>query len=249
MKQILGIDIGGTKIAAGLVDKNYRVEKLVVHATSQTDLLGQLEKIITEYSGYSGIGVGFPGRVLPSGVVRRILSPPFVKSVNLKKILENRFQVPVTIENDARAFTLSEAYLGSGKKYQSVFGLILGTGIGSGMALDHRLYYGANHLAGILGHVHDLDGSDFEKKVKQHGKFKNAKESEKYLRFILDIIVCSLDPEIIVVGGGWSNLPGMQQVINRLLKPMHNPPVKTVVKISKLKHAGIIGAAIPLLRR
>ena len=246
MKYTLGIDVGGTKIAAGLVDSNHKVSKVIIIPTSQTDLLGQLENLITSYTGFEAIGLGLPGLVKPNGEVVRLPNILKFKHKNLRKYLNNKFKVPVNVVNDAKAFALAEALIGSGKKVKTLAGVILGTGIGVGLVSNKKIYFGRNILAGEIGGVEMPDGRTLEQQVKSSGPFKNAKQAHKYLRSLVSFIVQSVDPDMIVVGGGWSTLPGMQQEFNQILRTLKKHAIKTKVLISKLKHAGIIGAVLAL---
>ena len=249
MKYILGIDVGGTKIAVGLVDKSFKVIKNRLLPTSQTDLMAQLVHLIESYKDYSAIGLGMPGQVLPDGMVNNLGNVSNFKPVNLKNLLEKKFKVPVSVINDAKAFALAEATVGSGKDHDTVAGIILGTGIGCGFISKGKVYLGYNSLAGEIGHFEMPSGKFFEEEVRVAGPFKNAAAARKYLRSLVSFVVRSIDPEIIVVGGGWSKLPGMQKELETVIKTLRKFPVKTKIKVSSLKHAGIIGAVLPLLRR
>ncbi|OGE82407.1 MAG: hypothetical protein A3B10_02940 [Candidatus Doudnabacteria bacterium RIFCSPLOWO2_01_FULL_44_21] len=249
MKQILGIDVGGTKIAAGLVDKSFRVSKIKVLRTSQTDLISQLRDLVLSYHNFDAIGIGVPGQVLSSGLVVHLPNIQHLKLVNLKQVFQKKFCVPVNVMNDAKAFALAEAILGSGKKFNIVVGVILGTGIGVGIVMNKKIYFGANSIAGEMGHFVIPNGKTFEQYVKRAGNFKNARYARKYLELLLYFITRSFDPEIIIVGGGWSRLKGMQQLFDELIRNNQRFQIKTLVKISQLKHAGIIGAVLPLFRK
>ena len=247
MKQILGIDVGGTKIAAGLVDTKFRVSNVTVIPTLHTDLLGQTRRLIADYKGFSGIGLGMPGQVLADGVVKSLGNVPW-KSINLKQEFISKFRVPVSVMNDTKAFAMAQALVGEGKNFKTVAGVILGTGIGVGFISDKKVYFGANRLAGEIGHFEMPNGKFFEQEVREAGPFKNAKQAHRFLRSLLTFIVRSFDPEIIIVGGGWGGLPGMQTELEYIIKNLKKFPIKTKVKVSKLKHSGIIGAALPLFR-
>lgn len=249
-KPILGIDVGGTKIAAGLVDQKLRVSQVSIIPTSQKDLVRQIIDLIKSYSGFSGIGLAIPGPVLASGLVTHLPNIKNFKPTNFKKLLEKKFSVFTSVVNDAKSFALAEATVGQGKNFKIVAGVILGTGIGVGfIGINKKIYYGRNSLAGEIGHFLMPDGKFFEQYVKAAGKFKTAKDASKYLRMLLSFIVRSIDPEVIIFGGGWSRLKGMNQALRQALKQVRLPVPKTVIKISKLKHASIIGAALLALQR
>lgn len=249
MKPFLGIDVGGTKIAAGLVHKNYKISNILIQPTSQTNLLKQLEQIIKIYHGkFSGIGLGMPGRVLSNGTVIRLPNIPRFKKTNLKKLLQNKFHTPVVVLNDADAFILAENTLGVGKKYQIVAGVILGTGIGVGITINKKIYIGANDLAGEVGHFTMPNGIIFEKFFKSSGHIKNANQIKSQITMLLNFIVRSFDPEVIIFGGAISKIPQFEKVTKAMLKTVYHSPLKTKIFISKLPCPGIIGAVIPLFR-
>lgn len=247
MSKILGIDVGGTKIALGLVDRRFKLSKTMVVSTSQTNMLSQLIGLIKGYSGFSGIALAVPGPVLSGGLVRRFPNIKNFKPTNIKLFFKRKFKVPVKVVNDAKALALAEASLGAGRKFRTVAGVILGTGIGVGFVNHKKIYFGTNSLAGELGHILLPDGQVFEQYVRNAGKFKNAKQAGKFLRLLLSLIVRSVDPEIVVFGGGWSKLPGMEHELKLQLAKIYHSPLKTVIKISKLKYAGILGAVLAFL--
>jgi predicted NBD/HSP70 family sugar kinase len=246
MKYILGIDVGGTKIAAGLVTKDGKVSDLKVLPTFQNDLGGQLVELIKSYKEYSGIGLGLPGQVLPSGEVPYLPNIPRFKDKNLKKVLEKQFRVPVVLNNDADAFAYAESVLGFGKGQPIVAGVILGTGIGLGMVIDKKIFPGSEGAAGEIGRFPMLDGTPLEVHVRNAGKFQNAKAAEKYLRLILSYVVLSFNPHIIILGGSWSKLPGMESAANAIIKSLEHYKSKTKVKVSKFPHVELVGTALPL---
>lgn len=248
-KYIIGIDVGGTKIAAGLVDKNYQVSKVAVIPTSQTDLLGQLERLIADYSGFEAIGVGMPGQVLPSGLVLKLTNIPKFKQLNLKRFLENKFNTPVSVINDAKAFALAEAHVGSGKNSKAVAGLIIGTGMGAGFVMGKKLYSGKDGLAGELEHITLLDGKMLHIHRKLAGKFTKVSQFKKFLKTMLSLVILSFNPDIVVLGGGLTFLPGLEKQARQFAVSVGEYQNRTKVVVSKLKNAGIIGAALPLLKK
>jgi glucokinase len=248
-KYILGIDVGGTKIAAGLVDRKFQVTKVRIVPTSQTNLIGQLVKLIEFYDGFGAIGLGMPGWVLPNGVVTNLPNVKNFQKTNVRVLLEKKFKIPVKVMNDARAFTLAEATLGAGEKFKTVVGVTLGTGIGGGVVIDKKLYSGRNLMSGEWGHIFIRGDQTLEQTMQKFGKFTDAKQVEALAHVIMSVIVRSVDPEIIIFGGSRSTLPGLQTILNRSLKLVYQDPLKTIVKVSKLKHAGIIGAVLPLITR
>ena len=249
MKKILGIDVGGTKIAAGLVDNKLRVSSIAIMPTSQTDLVRQLVNLVGSYDGFSAIGLAMPGQVLGNGVVTRLPNVKDFDSVNLKQTMAKKFKVPVNVLNDAKAFTFAEALVGQGKDSTVVAGIILGTGVGVGIVIYKKIYLGKDGIAGELEHVTLLDNKMFRDHRHAAGEFVNAHEAKKYLKTILNMVVLSFNPDVIVLGGSWSKLTGMEVLANTLTTSVGGYKNTTPVRISKLKHAGIIGVALPLLKK
>ncbi len=247
-KYILGIDVGGTKIAAGLVDKNHKVSKVAILPTSQTDLTKQLVGLIESYGKFDAIALAVPGQVLQNGQVTRLPNIQNFQPTNFKRLIEKKFRVPAQVLNDAKAFALAEALVGSGKNFKVVAGVILGTGVGVGIVINGKIYFGKDSLAGELEHVTLLDGKMFRYHRHQAGKFKNAYDSRKYLKTLFSMLILSFNPDLIVLSGGWSRLPGMKKVANEAASNVGGYKNTTPVKISKIKFPGIIGAVLGLKR-
>ncbi len=163
MPMIIGVDLGGTKIAAALA---YCSGKVVTDLTLPTEaakgkkqVIANLKKAIyTLAQGnkakISCIGVGVPGPILyDKGIVIEPPNLPGWKRVNLKKMLEAEFKVPVHIDNDANCAALAEARFGAGKKARHFIYMTISTGIGGGIIIDRKLYRGMIGAAGEFGHM------------------------------------------------------------------------------------------------
>jgi glucokinase len=163
---IVAIDIGGTKIAGGLVNQKGHLvgETLTVPTragegmrTSFGQVLRVIERLIRRAGGkdeLGGIGLCAPGPVNPwTGLV---LNPPNLPgwiNLPLAKKIEDRFGLPAKVENDANAAGLAEAIFGAGVGYRHVFYVTVSTGIGTGIILNRKVYHGKNGVAGEGGHV------------------------------------------------------------------------------------------------
>lgn len=251
MKPILGIDIGGTKIAYALVNDHYKTSTVKILPTPQKNLLAKIEEIIqTHKLGISGVGIGVPGRVLKNSIVKNLPNIKNFKPLNLRIHLQKKFHLPIWVENDAKAFTLTESILGAGKNFSSVVGITLGTGIGGGIVMNKKLVQGLQGLTGEFGHFIMPDGSYFEHFIRKHGPYKNFNQAKKYLALLINFVVRSVDPECIIIGGGWKNVITSEKSLQVLL-PTTRGGEKAITKIKKAKfsNAGIIGAALPLFRR
>jgi fructokinase len=154
----IGIDLGGTKTEAIAVDADTSVLVRRRIATPREyagtlDAIAGLVAEIEKEAGRSGsVGVGIPGVVSrTTGVVKNANSTWLIGRPLLAD-LEARLDRPVRVANDANCFTLSEATDGAGRGLDLVFGVILGTGVGGGIAIRERLHEGPNQIAGEWGH-------------------------------------------------------------------------------------------------
>jgi glucokinase len=162
---VIGVDLGGTKLAAGIVDRDGAVVRQTVSPTvhsSQERLLADLERAIAELLGddVRAVGVGVPSTIdQHAGRAVSSVNVPLA-GVDLRDSLASRFGVAVAIENDANAAALAEHRFGAGRGTRHMVMITLGTGIGGGLILDGHLYRGAVGAAAELGHITlDLDGA------------------------------------------------------------------------------------------
>lgn len=159
----IGVDLGGTKIKAG-IELNGTVIKqetiLLKHKDSLSSTLQQLINLIRPLMAYSAssIGIGVPSVVdTEKGIVYDVANIPSWQKVELKSILQEEFNVPVFVNNDVNCFALGEARFGLAKGFHSVVGVTTGTGLGSGIIIDDELYTGNNCGAGEIGLLPYLD--------------------------------------------------------------------------------------------
>ena len=159
----IGIDLGGTNIRGGLVNgkelKNITSERLNTKA-AEAEIVQQLfnltERLVN--NSVSAIGIGVPGLVDEErGIVFDVINIPSWKELPLKQLMEERFQIPVLINNDANCFAVGEYYFGKGVEGDSMVGLTIGTGLGSGIILKGKLYSGKTCGAGEFGMIDYLD--------------------------------------------------------------------------------------------
>ena len=162
--QVIAVDLGGTKLAAGIVERDGAVARRAVEPTEvngEDALLAQLERVIAGLAdgGPAALGVGVPSTIdqRTGSAVASVNIP--LAGVDLRERLHRRFEVPVLIENDGNAAAVAEHRLGAGRGARNVVMLTLGTGVGGGLILDDRLYRGSVGAAAELGHITlDLDG-------------------------------------------------------------------------------------------
>lgn len=157
---VLGIDLGGTKIAGGVVDENANLLRSLVVPTQARQgydvSIAQLYQLIEQLLSkeISAIGICAPGPLNPkTGVVINPPNLPGWRDIPLARQVRERFHLPCHVENDANAAGLAEACFGAARGYASVFYVALGTGVGSGIILDGKVYHGKNGAAAEGGHV------------------------------------------------------------------------------------------------
>jgi len=163
MISVLGVDVGGTKIAVGPVDDTgARLAAPLVEPSRSRDtesflagLEATLRRALLEFArfGPRAIGLACAGTVdTGRGVVVTSPNLPLVE-VPVAQAMQDALGVPIVIENDANAAVLGEAVAGAAIDFRHVVMLTLGTGVGGGLLLDGRIYHGANGGAGELGHM------------------------------------------------------------------------------------------------
>jgi fructokinase len=157
----IGVDLGGTKIEALALSPDGEERARVRVPTPRGDYDGTLDAIVAAAtacregladSDIAGIGIGIPGSLSPrTGLVRNANST-WINGRALLRDVQARFEWPVAIENDANCFALSEAADGAAQGCGTVFGVILGTGVGGGVVVGGRALLGHNAVAGEWGH-------------------------------------------------------------------------------------------------
>jgi glucokinase len=163
---VIGVDIGGTKVAAGFVNTDGEISAVtrvpMVSDAQAADGLnavtGAIDNLVdlAKKNGWRirGIGICAPGPLDPSTGV--IINPPNVpcwRNFPLAAEISKRYYLPVKIENDANAAALAEVFWGAGKGYKKVFYASIGTGVGTGFILDGRIYNGRTGAAPEGGHL------------------------------------------------------------------------------------------------
>src|SRR4029078_4744724 len=162
--RVIALDLGGTKVFAGVVDDEGVVRERVVSATDTSSEEAVIAQVEDAVDGLMDADIGAIGIGIPCAMDRR--KGRAIGSVNiplsdvpLRDRLRDRFGIPVAIENDANAAALAEHRLGAGRGSRHLVMLTLGTGVGGGLILDGQLYRGAIGAAAELGHITlDLDG-------------------------------------------------------------------------------------------
>jgi len=292
--KILGIDVGGSFIKAGIVE-NRTIKWNATIKTNKKEVVKQIEEIIREAKKkhkVKRIGIGFPGQI--NTVRGKILNAPNLglKNFALRQELEKKLRVAVKIENDANCFALAESKIGKARSLENFVVLTIGTGIGSGLVLCGKLYRGGKRNEGIaseIGHmILDVSGPrcscgnrgcletfasgkaiareakkafgremlvvELEKLARRSGNAKKKAESilkkaGYYLGLGLTNIANILNPEAIILAGGAVseiNETGIffQAAKKTFTSKALRPANRARLWISRLKHAGIHGAAL-----
>jgi len=256
---LLGIDLGGTKIEVAVLDASGGFVLRARCATPQGDYPGTIEAIaalVAQADAVVGerlpLGVAIPGSVSPRTGLIRNANSTVLNGRALLQDLQQRLDRPVRLHNDANCLAISEAVDGAGQGARVVFGVILGTGVGAGIAIDRTDWLGCNAVAGEWGHnplpwpraaawgealgprcwcgQHGcietwLSGPGFAADHAAHTGRKcipqdiiasmragDAAARASFIRYsdrlarALAHVINLLDPEVIVLGGGMSNV-------------------------------------------
>ena len=167
MLEYIGIDLGGTNIRVGAIDKNeniiYEYKELTFKEVSTaTELCTKIIKMIRQVPNYEdakAIGLGVPGsvnekssRIITSKNVGILIDFPLVETLN------KEFNKPIYIENDAKVAAFAEAVVGRGKNKNIVCYITISTGLGGGIVINKKIYQGSNNLGGYFPRI-ILDGN------------------------------------------------------------------------------------------
>lgn len=272
-KYNIGIDLGGTNVRGGLVSED-NLQKII---SRRIDACRSVEEVVEKIFSLvdqlinkevTAIGIGVPGLIdAKEGIVYDVIKIPYWTEVPLQNILEQRYQLPVLINNDANCFALGEFYFGKGKESSDMVGLTIGTGLGAGIIIKNKLYTGRHYGAGEFGMIDYLDecyeyyasGLFFQNVYQTDGEtvFKRAKAGDNeaikmykemgvHLGKAIKMIVYALDVELIVLGGSvrhawpWFSSSMWQNIQTVAFQ-------KTVqhlrIEVSELTNSGILGAA------
>ncbi|MCK7477248.1 MAG: ROK family protein [Candidatus Moduliflexus flocculans] len=270
---IVGVDLGGTNVRAGRVvdGRLAEVRSVPVRGRSSEedvleDLFGAVDAVMRDE--VAGIGAGVPSVIdLKTGTVYDVQNIPSWKKVPLKTRLEERYRRPVFVNNDANCFAAGEKVFGKIRPYDSAVGLIVGTGLGSGVIANGRLYSGANCGAGEFGMLPYLDrnfeayasGQFFERVHGATGRELAARaaageakalvlfaEFGRHLGEAVKAVCYAVDPEIIVLGGSVSKSyaffqAGLWEAFGTYAYSLARERLK--IEVSETEGIAILGAA------
>ena len=167
MKYYAGIDLGGTKIYAIIIDETGKIlarEKIKTEGSDSFDNVidrvkecyyGALKNSGINENEISAIGMAVPSAVnVDKGIL--IYAPNLGngwRNIELSKIMYEKLRKPFFMDNDVNIGTFGEYYLGAGKNYNHIYGIFVGTGIGGGYVIDGKIIRGVNYTAGEIGHM------------------------------------------------------------------------------------------------
>lgn len=270
---IIGIDLGGTYIRCGQVQDNRLSGILQQRIASQDSVDEVLQQLFTltdalVNDSIQGIGIGVPGLVDgATGIVYDVVNIPSWTEVPLQGLMEERYGLPALINNDANCFALGEFYFGQGKGFPSMVGLTIGTGLGSGIIINHKLYAGAHCGAGEFGmmdyrdqcyeyyasgqffqNVYGVDGETVFTRAAagDTAALKMYREMGNHLGNAIKAILFALDTELIILGGSVRKAyPYYSEAMWESIQtfPFKRTAKELQVKVSKLENSGMLGAA------
>ena len=291
----IGVDWGGTKIEAIAIDPNSGSETNRLRVDSPKDnyeeiidkvvwLINEITKGIPSFT----VGIGMPGSIHPETNLVQVSNTKALENKPVKMDIENQLGYDIKIANDADCLALSEAIDGAGSEHNSVFAVILGTGVGAGYSVNKQIIVGPNKLTGEWGQ-NPIPGpmDDYEKSIKRHcGRigaievFLSGPGLENHFNFIskakktsreivslyeendpiatdvMDVyferiarsfssFVNILDPDIIVCGGGMSEIDDIYSEVPKRIIPYiaSNFFLTPIVKATHGSSSGVRGAA------
>lgn len=273
MNNIIGVDLGGTNVRAGLISGNEIVDLHTVRINSK----GSVEEVVDQVFGViddldrsevKGIGIGVPSVVdVENGIVFDVQNIPSWKRVGIKDILEDKYGVEVRVNNDANCFAMADFQFGKGRGFKNVIGLIMGTGLAGGVIINGSLYEGVNCGAGEFGMIgyrdsiyeHYCCGQFFQRQYQLEGQdvaqmaqdnnpqgLKIMEEFGGHVGQVVSTILYAHDPEIIILGGSVSKSYSLFE--NALWKVLENfgypNSIKNLkIEVSDLENPGVFGAA------
>ena len=171
MSWVIGIDLGGSKIALGLVSPGDEIlsrrrintnadagaEKVTERIAAQVD---SLKRDLPGAATITGVGIGTPGPVdHVSGDLHTLVNLPGISNTPFRRILQEKLGLPVKLDHDAKVAALGEFHFGAGRERDSMIYIVIGTGVGAAIIYGGRLIYGESNTAGESGHMTvDPDG-------------------------------------------------------------------------------------------
>lgn len=290
-----GIDLGGTKLEGVVLPENGGTQPICrIRIDTEADrgyehILDRVAELVERMSRELGgarparIGFGTPGIADPRSGQMKNCNTTCLNGRPLLHDLRARLGADVRIANDANCFALAESRFGAGRGAASVFGVIMGTGVGGGLVIDGKAVSGLQGLAGEWGHnVLDPSGAEcycgkrgcvetvisgpaLERFYRERSGIskrlgeitRSAPEGDRDAVAVIDrlcdsfaraisVVINIVDPEVVVLGGGVSNVAALyERVEERLLPYVFNDRVETRIERNQLGDSGgVFGAAL-----
>ncbi len=283
----IGVDLGGTKTEAVLLDENLNVlekKRIPTPQNNYQEIINSISSLVLEISvniSDFSLGICTPGAISKQTGLIKNSNTQCLIGKPLKEDLENKLGKKTLMENDANCFAMAEAKVGAASGFGVVFGVIMGTGVGGGIVIDGKLHLGRTNIGGEWGHhtLHRngnlcycgktgcvetyISGPSLEKQwTNLTGKSQTLPEilsnlnNETGQRWKSDFIenfgyglanvIDILDPDVIVLGGGLSNIDflyteGKKSVYSKVFSDSVDTPI---LKNKLGDSAGVYGAAI-----
>ncbi|MDV7719417.1 ROK family protein [Pediococcus ethanolidurans] len=263
MSNIGLIDIGGTTIKFAVWDG----QRLVGHNSRKTPktlsefyeiLTTEVTKMKTQF-GISGVGISSPGAVnKKTGVIEGASALPYIHNFKIQSELEKRFDLKISMENDANCAALAELVDGAGVGADSLLFLVIGTGVGGSVIINHKIWHGAHLFGGEFGFTLSDDKhilSELGTSVRVAERYNKKTNAQKTGKEVFDLaksgdaiaqaevnkmywalakgiynLQYSFDPEKIVIGGAVSNNPDLIPNIEQNIEE-----IRKQVKIASIK--------------
>ena len=268
----IGVDLGGTNVRAALVDGTtvIRKEKTPCPAKGTQEevieaIAALIEPLVCEE--VTSVGMGVPSVVdTTRGIVYNVAHIPSWQEVHLKDIFEERFGIPVHINNDANCFALGESRFGQGRGYKDIVGVTLGTGVGSGIMIGGHLYEGRNAGAGEIGCLsyldkdyesycstpffvsHNTSGAELAAKAQAGDAEALALWDEfgHHIGELVKAVLFAYDPEAIIFGGGIAaGHPYFEKAMHETVQTFPYETAKDVkILFSEDGDMGLYGASV-----
>ena len=283
----IGVDLGGTKTEAILLDENLNVlerKRVSTPKNNYQEIINTISSLVLDISVNNSdfsLGICTPGAISKKTGLIKNSNTQCLIGKPMKQDLENKLGKKISLENDANCFAMAEAKMGAASEFGVVFGVIMGTGVGGGIVINGKLHSGRTNIGGEWGHhtIHrngnscycgktgcvetyisgpslekqwnELTGksqvlsdilSNIDSEIGQKWKNEFLENFGYGLANVIDI----LDPDVIVLGGGLSNIDflyteGKESVYNKVFSDSVDTPI---LKNKLGDSAGVLGACL-----
>ncbi len=283
----IGVDLGGTKTEAILLDENLNVlerKRVSTPKNNYQEIINTISSLVLDISVNTSefsLGICTPGAISKQTGLIKNSNTQCLIGKSLKEDLENKLGKKILMENDANCFAMAEAKMGAASGFDVVFGVIMGTGVGGGIVIDGKLHSGRTNIGGEWGHhtIHRngnscycgktgcvetyISGPSLEKQWRElTGKIQTLPDilsnieneiGQKWKNEFLENfgyglanVIDILDPDVIILGGGLSNIDflyteGKESVHSKVFSDSVDTPI---LKNKLGDSAGVFGACL-----